>query len=205
MNTLRFSAIFLALVGLLLIAGNPVSADNVTDLMKSAEQNYSAGKYSKALEDLDWVRTEIANLQLQEMKKFLPEEIDGMKGEDSEGGAIFGMHSVSKYYPSEDGEKSVKITIASGKSSQGGAGLGAIMGMAAAFGAMDASKQSKMVVEQGYKGNFALDPETKEGTLIINLNGGAMVNVETAGFGDESMAKKALSKLDLAKIDESLK
>lgn len=204
MKTFRLFVSLFSLIGLL--AGSDfVLADNVTDLMKSAEQNYAAGKYSKALQDLDWIRTEISNLQLQEMKKMLPEDVDGMKGEDSEGGAIFGMQSVSKYYPSEDGSKSVKISIASGKTGQGGAGLGAIMGMAAAFGAMDASKQSKVVVEQGYKGTFSLDPQTNEGTLVLNLNGGAMVNIETEGYTDETMAKKAAAKLDLTKIDEYLK
>jgi len=184
-----------------MVASGPVAADNVTELLKSASQNYEAKKYSKALEDMEWARREIANLQLQELKKLLPEELDGMKGQDGDAGAILGIHAVSREYYSEDGSKSVKITLASGKSSQGGAGLGAIMGMAAAFGAMDGNRQSKMIIEQGYKGQFSLDPNTTEGMLLFNLNGGSMINIETDGYPDEKMAEKAAKALDIAKIE----
>ncbi|MBN1296234.1 hypothetical protein JXA80_05600 [bacterium] len=183
------------------LAAGPVLADNVNDLLKSADANYEAKKYAKALEDLEWARKEIANLQLQEMKKLLPEVVDGMKGQDGDGGSIFGINAVSREYRSEDGEKSVTITLASGKSSQGGAGLGAIMGMAAAMGAMDASRQSKMIIHQGYKGQWSLDPETKEGMLVFNLNGGSMINIETEGYDDEKVAEQAAKSLDIEKIE----
>lgn len=182
-----------------------VYADDIVDLIKSAEQNYNAGQYKKALEDLEWVRKEIAKLQLQEMKKFLPEEIDGMKGSDSDGGAAFGLHSVSREYRDNDGNRVVTINVISAAGGEAGGGLGAFMGMAAAFGALDTSKESKMIVEKGYRGNFSRDPETQEGTLIFSLSGGAMVQIETFGCKDESMAKKAAEKLDLPKIEEALK
>jgi hypothetical protein len=41
--------------------------------------------------------------------------------------------------------------------------------------------------------------------LIFTLNGGGLVTIETNGFGDESMAKKAATQLKLAQIDEVLK
>ena len=175
-------------------------ADYFAELMKSAEQNYNSGKYSKALEDLEWVSREIGILHLQEMKKLLPEKLDGMTGTDGDGGAIFGIHSVSKDYSSADGEKSVTITLTSGKSSQAGGGLGAFMGMAAAMGAMDSGNQSKMIIVQGHKGQFSLDSDSKDGTLMFNLDGGSMINIETSGYADEKMAEKAANALDFDKI-----
>jgi hypothetical protein len=176
-----------------------VWADNVTELLKSAEKNYAAKEYGKALEDLEWIRNEIAGLQIQEMKTLLPDQLDGMVGEETDGSAMFGLHSVSKNYYTEDYEKSVKITLASGKTGQG-MGLGALMGMAAAYG----GRQSKMVMQQGYRGQFSLEGDSN-GRLIFNLNGGGLVTVETSGYPDETMAKNAAGKLDLAKIDAILK
>lgn len=199
----RLMTIASALCFIISLASGTVLADNVTELMKSAEQNYSAKKYAKALEDLEWARKEIANLQLQAMKKFLPDELDGMKGQDADGGAIFGIHSVSKRYASADGNKSVTITLAAGTTGQASGGLGALMGMAAAFGAMDAGTDSKMVVAKGYKGQFNLDKNTNEGTLIFNLSDGAMINIETDGYTDSTMAEKAAKTLDIPKIEES--
>jgi len=188
---------------IILLSPGAVLADNVSELMQSAEQNYNAKKYAKALEDLEWARKEIANLQLQEMKKLLPDELDGMKGQDADGGAIFGIHSVSRNYSNADGSKTVTITLASGNSSQASGGFGALMGMAAAFGAMDASTDSKMVISKGYKGQFNLDKNSNTGNLIFNLNGGSMINIETNGYTDSTMAEKAAKTLDIAKIEEA--
>ena len=197
--------ILLELVGIVLFSLIPgrVFADDVVDLIKSVEQNYAAKKYKKALEDLEWVKGEIARLQLQEMKNLLPTEIDGMKGEDGDGGALFGLHSVSRDYRTNDGNKKVSINLmAAGES---GGGLGALFGLAAAFGAMDTSKESKMITEKGYRGNFTLDPDNLEGTLMFNLSGGSMVQIQTFGYSDENMARKTAEKLDLPQIEDALK
>ncbi len=178
----------------------PANADNVIELLKAAEKNYTAKQYGKALDDLEWIRNEIAGLHIEEMKKLLPDELEGMTGKDIEGGATFGLHSVSKNFDGDDRGQSVKITLSSSKSGQGGANLGAIMGMAAAYG----GKQSKMVIQQGYRGQFSIERETR-GRLLFTLDGGGMVTIETNGWTDESMAKKAAEKLDLTRIDAVLR
>jgi hypothetical protein len=205
MSIKHVTALVLAIVFFGSLGSGLVYADDVVDLIKSAEKNYNAKQYKKALEDLEWVRKEIAKLQLQEMKKLLPEEIDGMKGSDSDGGAVFGLHTVSREYRDNDGNRVVTINVMSAAGGEAGGELGAIMGMAAAFGTMDSSQESKMIIEKGYRGNFSLDTDTQEGTLVFSLSGGAMVQIETFGCKDESMAKKAASKLDLPKIEEALK
>ncbi|PID77757.1 MAG: hypothetical protein CSB21_03925 [Deltaproteobacteria bacterium] len=180
----------------------PLFADNVKALMKSAERNYNAKNYSKALADLEWIRKEITNLQLQSMKKLLPSEIAGMKGVDADGGAVLGIHAVTRNYINSDRSRSVSISISSGKSSQAGQGLGAIMGMAASFGAMNAGTRSKMIISKGYRGQFSMDGNNT-GTLIFNLNGGTVINIETRGFLDSSMAEKAANALNISKIEAS--
>jgi hypothetical protein len=198
--------VLIALMLVTAIAGSSlVFADNVTEFLNSAEQNYKAQKYSRALRDLEWARKEIAALQLEEMKGFLPDSIDGMKGEGDDSTAIMGMHSVSKIYRDMDTGNNVKIEIMKGSSGDGGSGLGAIFGMAAAMGAMDSGGQSKTIVQKGYRGTFTLNPDINEGKLMFNLEGGSMVSIETRGYPDETMAKKAAEKLDLVTIEEKLK
>ncbi len=175
-------------------------ADNVVELLKSAQQNYSAGQYGRALDDLEWVRNEIAGLHIEEMRQQLPGEVEGMAGDEGEGSAAFGLHSASRNYRGDDRSQTVKITLSSSRSGQGGPGLGALMGMAAAFG----GGQSRMVVQQGYRGQFSIERETR-GRLVFNLDGGGTVIIETNGWTDESMAKKAAEKLDLKKIDAILR
>jgi|GEM_PF-3069916 len=177
-----------------------VWADNVVELLESAQQNYNAGQYGRALDDLEWVRNEIAGLHIEEMRQQLPAEVEGMAGDEGGGGAAFGLHSVSRNYQGDDRSQTVKISLASSRAGQGGANIGALMGMAAAFG----GKQSKMVVQQGYRGQFTIERETR-GKLVFSLDGGGTVIIETNGWTDESMAKKAAEKLDLKKIDAILR
>jgi len=181
-----------------------VRGDNVIELLKSAERNYNAQNYIKALEDLDWIRNEISSLQVGVMKELLPDDLEGMIGEDIEGTAMLGMHSVSRRFRGDDGAQSVTITLNSSKSGTGGPGLGAFMGMAAAFAGMDPGRESKMVIQDGYRGQFTLETARKKGMLTFNLDRGGMVIIETNGYADESMARKAAGKLDLTKINESL-
>lgn len=128
MNTKR--VILLVLGGIILssLISSRVFADDIVDLIKSAEQNYTAKKYKKALEDLEWVKTEIGRLQLQEMKSLLPTEIDGMKGEDGDGGALFGLHSVTRDYKDGDGNKKVSINLLAAAAGESGGGLEPCLG-----------------------------------------------------------------------------
>ncbi|MBN1355184.1 hypothetical protein JXA40_02825 [bacterium] len=179
----------------------PADADTVNDLLKSAGENYDAKKYMKALEDLDWAKQELSNMHLQIVKNLLPESISGYETRDIDGSAVFGMHNVSRQY--NQGDQSIKITIAGGGSGQGGPGLSAIMGMASKFQAMDAGTQSNMILVNGRKGRFNLETATNSGTLTFELSNNVYVTVETEGFTDSSEAKKAAEKLDFEAIEKA--
>lgn len=184
---------------------NLVLADNVVEFLHSTEENYKAQKYSRALADLEWAKKEIVSLQLEEMKGFLPDEIEGTQGQDDDSGAMMGLHTVGKTYRDPNSGRSVSIEIMKGTTGDAGTGLGAIFGMAMAMGGMDPSKPAKTIVQKGYRGTFSMDANSDEGTLIFNLDGGSRVTITTQGYPDESMAKKAAEKLDLITIEEKLR
>ncbi len=176
-------------------------ADNVEELLKSVSDNYKAKNYQKALEDLDWIKKEISGLQMEIIKTLLPQSIPGYETQEIDGGAAFGIQNVSRQYIKD--EKRIQISISGGQTSGTTAGLGALMGMAAAMGAMDAGVQSNMVIVQGRKGQFNLESEDQHGTLIFNLNNNAFVSIETWGFGTSDEAKAAAEKLDMDKIEKA--
>jgi hypothetical protein len=192
------SVVLFSVIGLISL---PVQADTVDDLMKSAADNYKAQKYMKALEDLDWAKQEISNLHIQIVKKLLPESMSGYQIREVDGAAMFGMHSVSREYFTDD--KDIKITIAGGKAGQGGSGLSALMGMASKFQSMDAGTESSMVVVHGRKGRFNLETVNNSGNLTFELNNDVYVSVETNGFTSSVEAKKAAEKLDFDAIEKA--
>ncbi len=192
-----FVSIFLCL------SSSAVQADNFTDLIRSAEKNYKAQNYSKALEDLEWARKEISNQHLKSMKSFFPAEIDGMVGKDVDGASVMGIQGITKIYTSSDQTRSVSISLVSGGASPAGGGLGSLMNMASSLGMMVSDGNSKVIIEKGYKGQFVME-DRASGTLTFNLNGGKIIAIETEGYNSPAMAEKVAKMLDLAKIEATL-
>ncbi len=174
--------------------------DNVTMLIQSAEKNYAAQKYAKAIEDLEWAKKGIINQQLDSMKSLFPEEIDGIKGVDADEGSLLGMRGISRKYNSADGSKSVVISFLSGGGAAISNGLGALMKMAESLNALEAGKTSKLVIEKGYKGQFVAEGD-QAGILTFALSNGKMVTIRTKGYTGAGMAEKVAKTLDLAKIE----
>ncbi len=196
----KLATIFVALAVIISFTTLPCLADNVEDLLNSAKTNYSKGKYFKALEDIEWAKKEVANKQMQLLKSFLPEAVEGYTVYPGDGGSALGIQSVSKRYEKE--EQSVEITIMSTHGNQGAGGLGAIMGMAAAFESMDANVNSEMVIVDGRKGQFNKRDNSDEGTLTFNLDK-AVVQIKTYGFDNSSEAKKFAEMLKFDDIEQA--
>ncbi len=178
----------------------PACADNVEDLLQSATQNYKSENYAKALEDLNWAKQEITNKHMEVVKTLLPESLPGYETRESDSGAAFGMQNVSREYIKENHR--IKISISGGETGQGGAGLGALMGMAAAFQTMDGNTKSNLVIVNGQKGQFNLETSNNHGTLTLTVNSKVFITVETWGFTDSDEAKKAAEKLNFVRIQE---
>ncbi len=180
-------------------------ADDVTNLLDSAQKNYADQNYSKAIEDLEWAKKGIVNQQLGSMKKLFPAKVDGMQGVDMEEGAVLGVRGTSRKYSSVDGGKSVVVSFVSGEGTAAGNGLGALMKMAASLGALESGKAPKLVISKGYKGQYVAEG-ADAGTLTFNLSGGKMVTIATAGYQGEqgaAMAEKVAGMLDLATIEKT--
>ncbi len=178
-------------------------ADNVTDLLNSAKQNYTSKNYAKALEDIEWARKEISSQHLKRMKAFFPASIGGMKGKDVEGGDAMGIRGVSRRYQNSDQTQSVTISFLSGSNTASGNGLGALMSMASSFGLMNGGSNSKVVIEKGYRGQFVQEDGDRTGTLTFNLRGGRIIIIETVGYTGSAMAEKAAKMLNIAKIENA--
>ncbi len=176
------------------------TGDDVTMLIQSAEKNYTAQKYAKAIEDLEWAKKGIINRQLDSMKSLFPAEIDGIKGVDADEGSLLGIKGTSRKYNSTDGSKSVVISFVSGQGTAVSNGLGALMKMAESLNALDGGTTSKLVIEKGYKGQFVSDGEMS-GTLTFTLSGGKLVTIMTKGYKGAAMAEKVAKTLDLAQIE----
>ncbi len=194
-NMLCVGICFLFLSGISVSVG----AQTVDELLTSAAANYKAGKYIKALEDLDWAKREISNKHLKILKKLLPEKIEGFTTRDVDGGAMMGIHSVSRKFVK--GDKSVKVTITGDQETSPASGLGAIMSMAAKFNGMDAGTESHLVTVKGRRGQFNLETSDNRGTLTFTLKSNAFVTIETQGYSDSSQAKSIAEKLDFDAIE----
>lgn len=180
-----------------------VSADNVQDLMKSAQDNYSAKKYAKALEDIDWAKQEITKLHLQAIKALLPQSITGYTSKDDSNDSALGIHEVSREFVKNT--QRIKITVLGGNFGQN-AGIGAIMGMAAAMQAMGGDAQSEMISVKGRKGRFNKDSsDDKHGTLTFALNNNITLMIETWEIQGSGEAKKAAELIDYDAIENAYK
>ncbi len=180
-----------------------VHADNVQDLMKSAQDNYTAKKYAKALEDIEWAKQEITKLHLQTIKSLLPATIPGYTSTDNANDSALGIHEVSREF-TKDSQK-IKITVLGGNLGQN-AGIGAIMGMAAAMQAMGGDTQSEMVTVKGRKGRFNMDTsDDKHGTLTFALNNNITLMIETWNIQGAGEAKKAAELIDYDAIENAYK
>lgn len=94
-------------------------ADEVLEEIDYAREAYEEGSYSEAIESLNFVIAQIQSLQVDELRKALPEPLSGWTMEEQESEAmpygLFGLGSglgVTRKYYKEDSRETVKITIA---------------------------------------------------------------------------------------------
>jgi hypothetical protein len=148
------------------------------ELIDSAKGFLSEGKYNKAIEDLQWAMREIRQLQIAEMKQYLPESANGYETEemddDAAAAAMFNINFIEagRRYVATSGDESVEVKIMSGDI--GGSGLGAMMKMAQMFG----TEQGELVRVKGYKCTVEWEEEANHGTLTAILENDMQVTVE---------------------------
>ena len=107
-----------AVVILALVLGMSAGADEVLDVIGYAREAYEDGDYSVAIEELNFAIGKIQSLQVDELRKALPEPLSGWTMEEQESDAMgygfFGLGSglgVTRRYYEEDSGATIEITI----------------------------------------------------------------------------------------------
>ncbi len=93
-------------------------ADEVLEEIDYAREAYEDGSYSEAIEGFDFVIAQIRSLQVDELRKALPEPLSGWTMEEQESDAmsygLFGLGSgvgVTRRYYEEDSGATIEITL----------------------------------------------------------------------------------------------
>ena len=96
----------------------PACADEVLEEIDYAREAYEDGSYSEAIEGFNFVIAQIRSLQVDELRKALPEPLSGWTMEEQESDAmgygLFGLGSglgVTRRYYEEDSGATIEITI----------------------------------------------------------------------------------------------
>lgn len=106
-----------AVLGLMsIILATVAHADDVTDAVNQALEQYKAGNFTEAAGSLDYAAALVRQKKGGELQGMLPAALPGWQFEDSEvsaaGAAMFGGGiSVERRYYVEDGDKNISITI----------------------------------------------------------------------------------------------
>lgn len=95
-----------------------LAQDEITEEIDYAREAYEDGSYSEAIEGFDFVIAQIRSLQVDELRKALPEPLSGWTMEEQESDAMgygfFGLSSgvgVTRRYYEEDSGATIEITI----------------------------------------------------------------------------------------------
>ncbi len=191
------------LLALLSTVATPLGAraEDPASLIQSGLELFKQGKYGKAVEELQWAIREIRQLQVQELKKFLPQSMPGYQAEEVESdvaaAALFNINFVeaARKFRSSGGDETVDMKITSGDI--GGAGLGAMMKMAQMFG----QQQGELVRIKGRKATLEWDASASRGTLTCVLDNSIQVTVEVMD-GQKATAQKFMEQVNLDALEK---
>ena len=93
-------------------------ADEVLEGIDYAKEAYEDGDYSEAIEELNFAIAQIQSLQVDELRKALPEPLSGWTMEEQESETLafgfFGLGQglgVTRRYYKEDSDETIEITI----------------------------------------------------------------------------------------------
>ena len=110
--------VILALALVVSAYADEVSEEEILEEIDYAREAYEDGSYSEAIEGFNFVIAQIRSLQVNELRKALPEPLSGWTMEEQESDAmgygLFGLGSgagVTRRYYEEDSGTTIEITI----------------------------------------------------------------------------------------------
>jgi len=187
--------VFLALAMVFIFAGLAYG-DEISDQIMTGKNLYEKGKYSQAVDELQYAIGQIQLLQVDELRKALPEPLSGWKGEETEGSGIpMGMFggglSVGRHYYKEDSDESIDVEIVSQSPM-----LQSMMMFFQNPAFLATQPNSKMVRIKGEKAIEKFSAQGKEGELSLILNGKTLVRVEGSNIADKKILYDYMEKVD---------
>lgn len=179
----------------------PVSnarAEEIDAIFKKVQEYVTQKNYTKALEELSWARNEIEKLKNDGLKKFFPDELEGLKGEKFEVSSALGMTNVERSYKGTDSLVAVSLV---------GGGKGGAFGGLAGLGRMAAMMQQGQGIDQfRIKGLTAsLDESGARPELSVFLESGGILKIEGRKNADGAKLKSVAESMDIPGLDKYLK
>ncbi len=199
------------LVFSLLIAGT-VQAQSVQEevigSLTTAEQLVTTGKYSKAIEEINYALAKINELTAEEMLKYIPAAPQGyaLVNKQSQGvgaaAAMVGTAGASAQY-SDGATSTIDLNIAIGGMSGKMAGFAALGSMFAALGQDSGAGQSRQVRVQGYTGTETFNAAQKSGSLTFQIGDKTSVTIEGTGIASADILMQLAKGIDMAGINNN--
>jgi hypothetical protein len=162
-----------------------LAEESFEDLIKSAQEAKSQGKYGKAIADLGWASKQLEAAHSKKIAGFLPSDVGEFKGSEVETSGAIGMLSIEKHYKAASGA-SIKLSITGSAGGEGGGGLGGFAGMAQMAAMMGGGPGVETVRVKGHRAT--IDNSSGEPRLMLNV-AGFVVQVEPA---DGAVTKEQL-------------
>jgi len=192
---MRKRGVFLALAMVFVFAGLAY-ADEISDQIMTGKNLYEKGKYSQAVDELQFAIGQIQALQVDELRKALPEPLPGWEGEETEGASIpMGMFggglSVSRHYYKEDSDESIDVEIL-GQSPL----LQSMMIFFQNPAFLATQPNSKMVRVKGEKAIEKFSAQEKDGELSLVLEGKTIISVKGSNITDKKILYDYMEKVD---------
>ena len=159
------AALAAALIGVLFTV--PIGAQEMEGC--DSFQRYVDGEdYPRALEELDWCRRSVENLHFDKIKEIVGRSVLGYEPNDVTVEAVLGFATVEADYTNGSDRVGLSLT---GGGAAAATGLGALAGLASAFGVR--SNGTNQVRVAGLTGQMEEDED--EATLTLTLEGGMLL------------------------------
>ncbi|MBA7645863.1 hypothetical protein ES703_53622 [subsurface metagenome] len=186
-------------------------ADEVLEEIDYAREAYEEGSYSEAIEGFDFVIAQIRSLQVDELRKALPEPLSGWTMEEQErdpmGYGLFGLGSglgVTRKYYKEDSGETIEISI----------GAQSIMlqqitmfleNPALAAAQPNTKLEKKRIAGKRITIVEEFSPEDESGKLSLTPDDKTLVTIEGWDISDKEILYEYLDGIDFDLMAEILK
>lgn len=186
-------------------------ADEITKGIDYAKEAYEDGDYSEAIEELNFAIAQIQSLQVDELRKALPEPLSGWTMEEQESETLafgfFGLGQglgVTRRYYKEDSDETIEITI--GAQSMLLQQITMFLNNPAMAAAQPNTKlEKKRIAGKRITIIEEFSSEDERGKLSLTPDDKTMVIIEGRDISDKAILYEYLDGIDFDLIAEILK